>query len=130
MARQALKLASAKKISEQLSVCDTRSHALAEELTRIGDWEGAMKERQRLAGRDPQSASLVADVHKAALDRGDLEEIVDAAGRALKQAPPNVSVRVALADALAASGDPAAAARTLGISRSWLYEKMAKLSIK
>ncbi|MCP4679519.1 MAG: hypothetical protein GY854_29325, partial [Deltaproteobacteria bacterium] len=109
MARRSLDLASAKKLSEQLSACDKFSPTLAEELTRSGDWDGAMKERRRLAGRDPRSASLVADVHKAALARGDLKEIVDTAGHTLTRAPSDVSVRLALADALAASGDPIAA---------------------
>ncbi len=113
MARQSLDLKSARTLSKQLSACDKLSPTLAEELTRSGDWNGAMKERQRLARRDPRSASLVADVYEAALARGDLEDIVDMAGRVLKQAPSNDSVRIALADALAASGNPKAAAKII-----------------
>ncbi len=113
LARREDNIEAARSIAEQLARCDSSSPAMAEELTRAQNWKAALAERQRLANREPLSASLATDVGRSAMAGGDLDAAKDASKNATQKAPDDISLRLGLVDLLRATGDRKAAREAL-----------------
>lgn len=120
-ARRRFRFQDARAIAAKSVECDVYSDSLLEELRRAKDFAGAVAEANRLSALQPRNSFAALEVAKSALAAGRVENGVEAFRNALRMAPSQAGLVVALSDALRATGDERGAAAVLDTGMSAMF---------